>query len=112
EAGNGGQAKYRGESLDSIGIRGVTKEFVSLATTNITLGRPITPTEFDDGRQVTILGWGTADRLFGMIDPIEKTVTLAGVHFRVVGVAEKKGAIFGESQDEYAIVPLAAFQRI
>jgi len=112
EAGNGGQAKYRSESLDSIGIRGVTKEFISLATTNISLGRPITPTEFDDGRQVTILGWGAADRLFGTIDPLDKTVTLAGVHFRVVGVAEKKGAIFGQSQDEYAIVPLGAFQRI
>jgi putative ABC transport system permease protein len=112
EASAGGQAKYRGESLDSIQIRGVTKEYLSLSTTKIELGRPITPTEFTDGRQVAVLGWGTADRLFGPLDPIDKTITLAGVHFRVVGVAEKKGAIFGQSQDEYAIVPLEAFQRI
>ena len=72
----------------------------------------ITPSEFDAGRQVAMLGFDTADRLFGTIDPIDKTITLAGVHFRVVGVAEKKGAIFGQSQDEYAVVPLEAFQRI
>ena len=112
EAGAGGQAKYRGESLDSISIRGVTKEYLSLSTTKIQLGRPITPTEFTSGRQVAVLGWGTADRLFGPLDPVNKTITLAGVHFLVVGVAEEKGAIFGQSQDEYAIVPLEAFQRI
>ena len=112
EASGGGQAKYRDESLDNIQIRGVTKEFVMLPTTDVERGRVITPSEFDAGRQVAILGFDTADRLFGTIDPIEKTITLAGVHFRVVGVAEKKGAVFGQSQDEYAVVPLEAFQRI
>ena len=112
EATSGGQAKYRNETLDSVRIRGVTKEFVQLPTTNIALGRGITPTEFDSGREVVILGWDTADRLFGSVDPIGKTITLAGVHFRVVGVAEKKGAIFGQSQDEFTVIPLGAFRRI
>jgi putative ABC transport system permease protein len=112
EAGAGGQAKYRDETLESVRIRGVTREFIQLPTTDIALGRGITPTEFDSGREVVILGWDTSDRLFGSIDPIGKTITLAGVHFRVVGVAEQKGAIFGQSQDEFAIVPLAAFRRI
>jgi putative ABC transport system permease protein len=61
---------------------------------------------------VTILGWGTADRLFGVIDPIDKTITLADLHFKVVGVVEKKGSILGQSQDEFAIIPLAAYQKI
>jgi putative ABC transport system permease protein len=112
EAGAGAPAKYRSEALDNIRVRGVTKEYSLLSTTRIERGRPITPREFDDGRFVTILGWGAADRLFGVLDPIDKTITLAGLHFAVVGVAEKKGAVFGQSQDEYAIVPLAAFQKI
>jgi putative ABC transport system permease protein len=112
EAGAGGQAKYRSESLDSIRIRGVTREYNLLSTTTIERGRPITPREYDDGRPVVILGWGAADRLFGVLDPLEKTITLAGAHFKVVGVAEKKGAILGQSQDEYAVIPLPAYQRI
>jgi putative ABC transport system permease protein len=112
EAGASGKAKYRSESLDSIRIRGVTKEYSLLSTTKVERGRPITPREFDDGRPVTILGWGTADRLFGVIDPIDKTITLADLHFKVVGVVEKKGSILGQSQDEFAIIPLAAYQKI
>jgi putative ABC transport system permease protein len=112
EAGAGGEAKYRSESLDSIRIRGVTREYLQLATTRIESGRPISIREFADARPVAILGWDTADRLFGAIDPVDKTMMLAGQHFRVVGVAEKKGSILGQSQDEFAIIPLSAFQRI
>ncbi len=72
EASGGAQAKYRQESLDSIQIRGVTKEFVMLPTTDVERGRVITPSEFDAGRPLAILGFDTADRLFGTIDPIDK----------------------------------------
>jgi len=112
EAGSGAQAKYRGETLESIRVRGVTKEFNSLPSTSIELGRGITAAEFDSGRLVAVLGWGTADRLFGTLEPVDKLITLGGVRFRVVGVAPKKGSVFGESQDEFVVVPLAAFQRL
>ena len=29
-------------------------------------------------------------------------------HFRVIGVNEKKGSVFGDSQDEFAVIPLGA----
>jgi putative ABC transport system permease protein len=99
-------------SLDSITIRGVSKEFNSLPTTNIDRGRLITPTEFDGGRNVTVLGADTADRLFGTIDPLDKIVAIQGAHFQVVGVAVAKGALLGQSQDEFAVVPLVAFRRV
>jgi putative ABC transport system permease protein len=112
EAQAGGQARYRNESLDSVQIRGVTREFAMLPTTRVERGRIISPREFDDGRAVAIIGWGTADRLFGPIDALDKTLLLAGRQFRVVGVAEKRGSIFGQSQDEFAVIPLTAYQRI
>src|SRR4029079_6122904 len=106
----GGEAKYRGESMDNVSIQGVTKEYISLPTTNVERGRPITPSDFDTGRPVTVLGFDTADKLFGSIDALDKTITLAGSHFRVVGIAAKKGSIFGQSQDEFAVIPLEAFR--
>jgi putative ABC transport system permease protein len=112
EAGSSAPMKYRTESLESVSVRGVTREYVSLPSTQIELGRPITAAEFDAGAPVVLLGWGTADRLFGTLDPIDKTMTVGGVHFRVIGVAPKKGSIFGESQDEWAVIPLRAFQRL
>jgi len=35
-----------------------------------------------------------------------------GVHFRVVGVNEKKGSLFGNSQDDFVLIPLGAFQKM
>jgi putative ABC transport system permease protein len=104
--------KYHGESLDSVSVRGVTREYITLPSTTIERGRPITPGEFDAGSAVALLGWGTADRLFGALDPLEKLLTIGGVHFRVIGVAPKKGSILGNSQDEWAVIPLRAYQRI
>jgi putative ABC transport system permease protein len=112
EADTSTDVKYASQSLDSITIRGVSKEFNSLPTTNVERGRPITGPEFDGGRYVTVLGYDTADRLFGPIDPLDKTVSIQGVHFQVVGVAAAKGALFGNSQDEFAIIPLVAFRRM
>ncbi len=106
------QVKYREQSLDSVSIQGVTKEYVSLPTTNIAIGRPIATPEFNAGRYVAILGWDTADKLFGNLDPVDKIVSIDGVRFEVVGVGARKGSIFGASQDEYAVIPLEAFHHV
>ena len=63
-------------------------------------------------RPVTVLGWQTADRLFGPADPLDKVIKIGGLHFRVVGVSEKKGSVFGNSQDEFAIIPLGEFRKM
>ena len=73
----------------------------------------MSPTEVDTARPVTVLGWQTADRLFGSeIDPLEKTIQIEGAHFRVVGVSAKKGSMLGRSQDEFALIPLGQFQML
>jgi putative ABC transport system permease protein len=112
EADSTGEAKSRLDTLDSLSIRGVTKEYNMLPTTTIVLGRPMSNAEFDGSRNVAILGWDAADRLFGPVDPIDKTFALAGITFRVAGVTVKTGSLFGQSQDEYAVIPLGAFQRL
>jgi len=112
ESSTSAQVTYRAQSLDSVQIRGVTKEYNDIPSTQIDVGRPITPGEFDAGRFVAILGWDVADQLFGQISPIDKMIKISGVPFRVAGVAPKKGTIFGQSQDQYAVVPLPALQRV
>ena len=43
---------------------------------------------------------------------IDKTVKIGSLHFRVVGVSEKKGSVFGNSQDDFAIIPLGVFRKM
>jgi putative ABC transport system permease protein len=106
------EVKTRRETLESLGIQGVSKEYSLLPTTDIEVGRGISAPEFDNRRNVAVLGFDAADRLFGALDPIGKDISIAGVRFRVVGIHKKKGALFGQSQDEYAVIPLGAFQRL
>jgi putative ABC transport system permease protein len=103
---------YGGETLASITIQGVTREYINFATFTAELGRLISPIEVDRDRPVVLLGWQTADRLFGPADPIDKVIRIRGQHFRVVGVSEKKGAVFGQSQDEFAVIPLGMYLKL
>ena len=112
ESSTSAAVAYRSQSLENVQIRGVTKEYNDIPSTQIEVGRPITPGEFESGRFVAILGWEVADQLFGQVNPLDKTIAISGVQFRVAGVAPKKGTIFGQSQDQFAVVPLPALQRV
>ena len=103
---------YGEESLDRVSLQGVSRDYLYFSTFSVERGRLISPTEIDRNHPVTVLGWETADKLFGRSDPLDKTIKIAGLHFRVVGVSEKKGSVFGNSQDEFAIVPLGTFAKM
>ena len=112
EARQNGEARYRDRVLESVSIQGVTDEFVRFSTFNAAAGRLLTPSEVRRRRNVAVLGAVTADRLFETLDPIDREVRIEGVPFRVVGVSRPIGSTFGVSQDEYAIIPLGAYQRL
>jgi putative ABC transport system permease protein len=108
-----GRVSYRDRSIDNTRIQGVTSEYVNFSTFDAEVGRLMSPIEVDTSRSVVVLGWQTADRLFGgAIDPLDKLIQVEGVHFRVVGVSSKRGTVLGQSQDEFVIMPLGQFQTI
>ncbi len=99
-------------TLDSTRIRGVSGEYDRFSGYNAVIGRLPTRLEIDRSRPVVLLGWDTADKLFNGRPPIDQVIVIHGQHFRVIGVNEKKGSVFGNSQDEFAVVPLGAFQKM
>src|SRR5262249_41520712 len=109
----GGRITHRAKSIDKTRIQGVTGDYVSFSSFDAERGRLMSATEVDSARAVAVIGWQTADRLFGAdVDPIDKTIQLEGVHFRVLGVSSKRGSLLGQSQDEFAIIPLGQFRMI
>jgi putative ABC transport system permease protein len=112
DSGGGGRITYKDKSIDQTSITGVTGEYVNFASYDAERGRLMSPTEVDTAQPVCVIGWGTADRLFGDVDPLEKVLQIEGVHFRVVGVSAKRGSVLGRSQDEFAVIPLGQFQML
>jgi putative ABC transport system permease protein len=112
QAGRNATVSYRTEEIDNANIQGVTASYADFSTFNAERGRMMSSVEVERGQQVAILGYSLADRLFGEIEPLEKTIKIAGIGFRVVGVSEKKGSFFGDSQDNFVVIPLGAYQRL
>jgi putative ABC transport system permease protein len=107
-----GDVRYRDRLLESVQIRGVSREYLGFSGFDVVKGRGPTPTEIDRKRPVVILGADVADDLFKDMDPLDKTLTIVGAHFQVVGVQDRKGTIFGQSQDKFVILPLTVLQKI
>jgi putative ABC transport system permease protein len=103
---------YGTETVDGTQIQGVSRDYVYFGTFNAERGRLISAAEIDANRPVAVLGWEVADKLFGPADPLEKTVKIGNLHFRIIGVSEKKGSFFGNSQDNFAIIPLGVFRKM
>ncbi len=112
QAQNSTRVAYRDEELESVQVQGVSEEYLDFTTFDAERGRMVTPTEISRKRLVTLIGWQIADRLFGAADPLDKQIRIAGVPFTVVGVSKKKGAAFGQSLDEFVVIPLGAYQKL
>jgi len=112
QTGRGGTVAYRNTELNQVTVQAVTDEYINFSNFNAERGRLMSPTEVARGAAVAVIGWDTADRLFGQNDPLEKTIRVEGVPFRVVGVSKKQGSFFGNSQDTFVIMSLVNFQKI
>lgn len=111
-ADRNGRVRYRDEILESVSIEGVSEDFIDFPQYDAESGRLPSPIEIQRRRNVVLLGVDVADRLFDGTDPVDRTIKINGVHFRVVGVSTPKGSLLGMSQDEFAVIPLGAFQRL
>jgi putative ABC transport system permease protein len=112
ESGAGATLVYHDVSLENTRVRGVSAEYDEFSGYEAVLGRAPSRLEVSRNRPVVLLGFDTADRLFRGQNPIDKTIQINGTHFRVLGVNEKKGSVFGNSQDEFALIPLGSFQKL
>ena len=72
-------------------------------------GRNITHDDVHYGRRVVLLGGDALDQLFPFEYGIGKHITIDGIEFLVIGIAERKGQSFGQSQDNYVILPITTY---
>jgi len=103
-------ARYKTQGIDEVNVQAVTPSFVDIGREKVAIGRYINETEYQHSARVCVIGQDLVDKLFPYVDPIDKEVSLAGIPFRVIGVMEKVGSTFGQSQDNFAIVPLTTFR--
>ena len=112
ELDTGAQLLANGQNW-STRVIGVTDEYSAVRNTNVANGDWIARQQVDARSSVVVLGDTVAQQLFGDADPVGQTVRMSvggrtGTNFRVIGVAEAKGASGFGNQDDQVYVPITA----
>lgn len=105
-------ARYKSHRIEEITLNGLTASFADIGREKIQYGRYISESDYQRSARVCIIGQDLVEKLFPNVDPLEKELLIGGLPFRVIGVAERVGSTFGQSQDNFAFIPLTTFRSI
>ncbi|NQT78939.1 MAG: ABC transporter permease [Candidatus Aminicenantes bacterium] len=74
-------------------------------------GRFLTKNDISHRTKVCVLGSELAETLFPHVHALEKKIRIGPEEFTVVGVLEKRGSIFGQSQDNFVGIPITTLMK-
>ncbi len=91
-------------------IVGITEG--GMKTNNVTLdhGREIRKTDIDYSNNVCLLGQDIREKLFPNLDPVGLTIKVDNKPLQVIGLMEKMPEFFGQSMDNYIVIPISTFE--
>ena len=101
------EVKYGSEKTDpEVQVYGVNENYLENAGIEIDAGRNFTIFDIENNNRVCLIGPDFLKNLFTNEDPIDKTISIRGVRFKIVGVLESKGSSFGNNQDLRVLIPI------
>src|SRR6476660_1234380 len=105
-----GQAVYNGvKTPPSLTVVGTNRGFLIANAFTLGYGRNLNEEDVALARNVAVIGKGVEKRLFPHESPIGKVIRMSGHTYSIVGVLAEKGTSFGESQDDFFLMPITRF---
>ena len=102
--------RYKDKTLKkSAELRGADEWALRSINAYLADGRNFTPDDIRFARNVTILRPDILDILFPFEDPLGKAIKIKGIDYTVIGVTERKGQAFGQSQDYFVLIPISLY---
>lgn len=98
------------ETNPNISLSGCTPEAFPNNQWDIAEGREFNQNDIIRYQPVVVLGADVANVLFEFIDPIGQEIKVDGHKLKVIGVLDKQGSAFGQSQDNFAVMPVTTYQ--
>jgi len=94
----------------NISLSGQTIDGVLTNNWKVEYGRDLRQSDVDNSTYVCILGKDIVGKIFENVDPIGKTVRVNGKPLKVIGVFEEQPSMFGQSNDNFAVIPITTWQ--
>jgi len=93
-------------------VGGTTMPYFMIRNYEIESGRGFLREDSKNSTKVAIIGQTVSTELFGDVDPINKTIRIGNVPFKVVGLLKTKGSSgMGQDQDDLVFIPITTAQR-
>jgi len=102
---------YRENKLSMLDVSGTNENYIETNPTRPEIGRFFNVVDVQRNRHVCVLGYEVSQKLFPDQSPIGRRIKIGGIPFQVIGVQERIGKLFGQSMDEYVIVPIGTFMK-
>ena len=106
-----GMTKRGSNKLGGVRIHGGTANMAEINNLDLEAGRFYIPSEERRSALVAVIGSDVRDELFGKLDPIGRTITVANQPVRVIGLLRKQGSILGQNQDNQLYLPLPTWRK-
>jgi len=90
-------------------VNGWTSNMADITDLNVVQGRSLTPTDDIMGTHDIVVGADVVDNVLPPGDPVGQELRVDGEMYTVVGVGERQGTMFGQSQDNYVDMPLSTY---
>ncbi len=101
------EIKYENEKTDpEISVMGVNEYYLENSGLEVEDGREFNVFDIDNNNNVAVIGSDFVDGIFKGFDPVNKTISIRGAKFKVIGVLESKGSTFGNNQDLRVFIPI------
>jgi putative ABC transport system permease protein len=103
--------KYENRKLQNIPVSGVNEQYATIRNVFPYVGRNFTALDVTHGRNVCLLGFDVSEKLFGVRDPIGRSVRVGENWFEVIGVIDKRGDFFDQNLDQFVLLPYTTFMK-
>lgn len=103
----GAEVKYENEKTDpEVQVLGINENYITNSGLEVDLGRDLNYFDVQNSNNVCVIGSDLRKALLEDVNPINKTISIRGAKFKVIGVLKEKGATFGNNQDLRVFLPL------
>lgn len=109
EGGQTVKVNFAGQVMPNVSLQGITENMPAISNIEVEFGRSISSMEVQRHAAVAFIGNDIRDKFFHDRDPIGKTIQVDGVPYEVVGTAKAMGSVFGNSQDNFIMIPIQSF---
>ena len=103
--------KYNSEKTNpDVPVVGINQDIFIARDFKTGEGRNLSMSDYEYARPMAVIGTDIV-KLFKSVPPIGQQIKVDNFNFEVVGVFEKRGSIFGQSQDNFVVIPLKTFEK-